>query len=70
MKHVQENLRDLVNRLNGLTLQGTEQEEGNVHRDNSCAQELKSQWYLRREKKKKMKQLNQRYHVLVKLNFR
>ena len=50
MEHVQENLSNLANRLNGLTLQGTEQEEVNVHRDNNCPPELNSQWYLHREK--------------------
>ena len=50
VEHVQENLSDLVNRLNGLTLQGTEQEEKDLHRDNNCPPELKSQWYLHREK--------------------
>ena len=50
MEHVPENLSDLANRLNGLTLQGNEQEEGNVHRDNNCPPALKSQWYLHREK--------------------
>ena len=49
MEHVPENLSDLANRLNGLTLQETAQEEGNVHRDNNCPPELKSQWYLHRE---------------------
>ena len=51
MEHVPENLSDLANRLNGLVaLQGTKQEEGNVHRDSNCPLELKSQWYLHREK--------------------
>ena len=50
MEHIPENLSDLANRLNGLTLQGTEQEEGDVHRDNNCPPELKSQWYLHRKK--------------------
>ena len=63
VEHVQENLPNLANRLKGLTLQGTKQEEENVHRDNTCPPELKGQWYLDREKKKKMKQLNQRYNV-------
>ena len=36
MEHVPENLSDLVNKLTGLMLQGTEQEEGNVHSDNNC----------------------------------
>ena len=52
MEHVQESLSDLANKLNGLTLRGTEQEEGNVHGDNNCSPELKIQWYLHREKKK------------------
>ena len=52
VKNAQENLSHLANRLNELTLQGTEQEEGKVHRDNNCPQELKSQWYLHRQKKK------------------
>ena len=30
MEHVQEDLSNLARRLNGLTLQGTEKEEGNV----------------------------------------
>ena len=50
MEHVQEDLSNLANRLNGLTLQGTEQEEVNVHRDNNCPPESNSQWYLHREK--------------------
>ena len=50
MEHVPGNLSDLANRLNGLALQGTEQEKGNVHRDNNCPPELKSQSYLDREK--------------------
>ena len=50
MEHVHENLSNLANRLNRLTLQGTEQEEGNVHSDNNCPPELKNQWYLHREK--------------------
>ena len=50
MEHVLENLSDLANRLNGLTLPGTKQEEGNVHRNNNCPSELKNQWYLHREK--------------------
>ena len=49
MEHVPENLSHLANRLNGLTFQGTEQEQGKVHRDNNCPPELKSQWYLQRE---------------------
>ena len=52
VEHGQENLPDLANRLNGLTLQGTEQEEGHVHKDYNCPPELKSQWYLHWEKKK------------------
>ena len=36
MEHVPENLSNLANRLNGLTIQGTEQEVENVHRDNNC----------------------------------
>ena len=40
VEHVQENLSNLANRLNGVTLQGTEQEEGNVNRDNSCPPKL------------------------------
>ena len=51
VEQVQENLSDLANSLNGLTLKVNEQEEGNVHRDNNCPPELKSQWYLHREKK-------------------
>ena len=62
MEHVPENLSDLANRLNGLTLQGTEQEEGNIHRDNNCPLELRSHWYLHREKTE--------VPCLVKLNFR
>ena len=50
MEHVPENLSDLANKLNGLTLQGNEQEEENVHRDNNCPPKSKSQWYLHREK--------------------
>ena len=42
MEHVPGNLSDLANRLNGLALQGTEQEKGNVHRNNNCPPELKS----------------------------
>ena len=45
VEHVQENQSDLANRLNALTLQGTEYEKGNVHRDNNCPPELNSQWY-------------------------
>lgn len=66
MEHGQENLFDLANKLNALTLQGTEQEEENVHRDKNCPPEL----VVLTHRKKKMKQFNQRYHVLVKLNFR
>ena len=43
VEHAKGNLSDLANRLNGLTLQGTEQEEGNVRGDNNCPLELKSQ---------------------------
>ena len=32
VEHVQDTLSNLANRLNELTLLGTEQEEGNVHR--------------------------------------
>ena len=39
VEHAQENLFDLANRLNALTLQGTEQEERNVHRDKKCPPE-------------------------------
>ena len=50
MEHVPENLSDLANTLNGLILQGTEQEDGNVHRNENCPLELKSQWCLHIEK--------------------
>lgn len=71
VEHVEENLSDLANRLNRLAVQGTQQEKGTMHRDNNCPLEIKRQWYLPRKKKKKiMKELNHRYHVLVKLNFR
>lgn len=39
MEHGQENLFDLANKLNALTLQGTEQEEENVQRDKNCPPE-------------------------------
>ena len=39
MEHGQENLFDLANKLSALTLQGTEQEEENVHRDKNCPPE-------------------------------
>ena len=36
MKHLPENLSDLANMLNELTLQGTKQEKVNVHGDTNC----------------------------------
>ena len=50
VEHVQENLSDLANRLNGLTLQGNEQEEGNVHKDKNCPARIKESVVLTQRK--------------------